>query len=290
MARLGPVRVGGTNPVRIMGILNTSPESFYKGSIRTTRDGISDIIHQMEDEGADIIDVGGMSTAPYLSTMIPEREESERVERSIKAVQAASNLPISVDTCRSRVARVAMDLGVDILNDVTGLKYDSTMSDVLRRFQPSVVLCAHATGVVLGDVAETSTLLQQSVSIATSCGIPDEKIVLDPAVGFFRRSGRGRLFSRIKTNHTMRDMEILGNLEEIKHGFPLLISVSRKSFLGRLARLERPEDRLSASLACEALSVLNGADVIRTHDVQESREVATIAWRLARKKPSRDDS
>ena len=120
--KLGTVRVGGSNPVRIMGILNTSSESFYKKSISISREKIIDAVSRMEGEGADFIDVGGMSTAPYLSTMISEKTERDRVVKAIKIVQRVTNLPISVDTCRSSVAKEALELGVDIINDVTGLK------------------------------------------------------------------------------------------------------------------------------------------------------------------------
>ena len=120
--KLGNVHVGNSNPVRIMGILNTSPESFYKKSISTSRQRIVNAVHRMEDEGADFIDVGGMSTAPYLSTMVSEKTEVSRIIKAVKIIQQASNLPISVDTCRSAIAREALELGVDIINDVTGLK------------------------------------------------------------------------------------------------------------------------------------------------------------------------
>ena len=121
--KLGTVRVGGSNPVRIMGILNTSPESFYKKSISIGRQKIIDTVSKMEDEGADFIDVGGMSTAPYLSTMVSEKTETDRVVKAIKIIQHITNLPISVDTCRARVAEEALELGVDIINDVTAVSY-----------------------------------------------------------------------------------------------------------------------------------------------------------------------
>ncbi len=122
--KLGTISVGGSNPVRIMGILNTSPESFYKKSISSSKQKIIDTVNRMQEEGADFIDIGGMSTAPYLSTMITEKMEINRIIKGIKIVQQHSNLPISVDTCRSSVAKEALELGVDIINDITGLKYD----------------------------------------------------------------------------------------------------------------------------------------------------------------------
>ena len=140
--KLGTISVGGSNPVRIMGILNTSPESFYKKSISSSKQKIIDTINRMQEEGADFIDVGGMSTAPYLSTMITEKMEINRIIKGIKIVQQYSNLPISVDTCRSSVAKEALELGVDIVNDITGLKYDPLMPKIVEKYSPSLILCA----------------------------------------------------------------------------------------------------------------------------------------------------
>ena len=137
MTKLGNVGVGGTNPVRIMGILNTSSESFYKKSTKTSKQSISDTVKEMELDGADVIDVGGMSTAPYLSTLISEKEEFNRISKAIKIIQNNSNLPISLDTCRAEVANSALELGVDIINDISGLKYDSKMIKVISKYNPS---------------------------------------------------------------------------------------------------------------------------------------------------------
>ena len=282
MKKLGSVTVGDSNPVRIMGILNLSPESFYKKSIKTTKNEISKTVHLMEEQGADIIDVGGMSTAPYLSTLISEKEESLRLTNAIKIIQQITNLPISVDTCRANVARDVLELGIEIINDVSGLKYDKNMIDVIKHFQPSLILCAHKKKSLSGNAGETKKILQQSISLAKMANIPLNQITLDPAIGFFRTSGKGSFFSKIKTNWITRDLEILQNLKNLKQNFPILISVSRKSFLGEILNKENPDDRLSGSLACEALSVINGANVIRTHNVKETKHVVTIAKRLTR--------
>lgn len=277
MSKLGSVSVGGTSPIRIMGVINTSPESFYKRSIRTTKSSIADAACMMEEQGADIIDIGGMSTAPYLDTIISEKKESKRLTDAIKAVQSVSNLPISADTCRAGVARAALELGVEIINDVTGLKYDRAMADTIGRFESSVILCAYGK-TVSANPAETKRLLRQSISMAKK--IPHDKITLDPAIGFFR-SGSGRFFSHIQNSWVTRDLDILYNLQKIKHKFPIMVSVSRKSFLGAILNQE-PKDRTAGSLACEMLAAISGADVIRTHDVQESRQVAKTAQRLVR--------
>ena len=282
MKKLGRIPVGGGHPVRIMGIINLSPESFYKKSVRTARAGIRDRIQQMERCGADIIDMGAMSTAPYLDTLISEKTESERLLRAIKIAQDATNLPISADTCRAGVARDALELGVEIINDVTGLKYDKKMAGTIGRFEPSLVLCAHKRHPVSGDPAETKRILKESVLLAKNANLPPDKMVLDPAIGFFRSSGRGRFLSRIRSDWVCRDLAILHNLRRIKGNFPMLVSVSRKSFLGAILGRDEPGGRIAGSLACEMMSIINGADVIRTHDVLESKKIAAIAQRWGR--------
>ena len=272
MNKLGNVHVGNSNPVRIMGILNTSPESFYKKSISTRRQKIVNAVHRMEDEGADFIDVGGMSTAPYLSTMVSEKTEAGRIIKAVKIIQQASNLPISVDTCRSVIAREALELGVDIINDVTGLKYDHMMPKIIEKYCPSLILCAYDKKIITGNqLHETKQLLKKSLEIAKSAKIPKTNIVLDPAIGFFRKKGRGHFFTKINSDWVKRDLLILKNLNSIKQSRPILVSVSNKSFIGKILKKENPSARLAGSLTAEAVCVLNGADIIRTHNVAETK-------------------
>jgi dihydropteroate synthase len=281
--KLGNVHVGNSNPVRIMGILNTSPESFYKKSISTSRQRIVNAVHRMEDEGADFIDVGGMSTAPYLSTMVSEKTEVSRIIKAVKIIQQASNLPISVDTCRSVIAREALELGVDIINDVTGLKYDHMMPKIIEKYRPSLVLCAYSKKTITGNqLLKTKYLLRESLEIAKSAKIPRTKIVLDPAIGFFRKKGRNSFFTKINSDWVKRDLLILENLRSIKLNNPILVSVSNKSFIGKILKKQNPSDRLAGSLAAEAVCVLNGADIIRTHNVSETREAVTVAQKLSK--------
>ena len=270
--KLGNVSVGDSNPVRIMGILNTSPESFYKKSISTSRQRIVDAIHVMEDDGADFIDIGGMSTAPYLSTMVSEKTEANRIVNAIKIIQQKTNLPISVDTCRATVANEALELGVDIINDVTGLKYDPMMPKIIEKYCPSLILCAYDKKIITGNqLHETKQLLKKSLEIAKSAKIPRTKIVLDPAIGFFREKGRNSFFTKINSDWVKRDLLILKNLNSIKQSRPILVSVSNKSFIGKILKKENPSARLAGSLTAEAVCVLNGADIIRTHNVAETK-------------------
>ena len=284
MAKIANVSVGGKNPVRIMGILNTSHESFYKKSVNTSKTNIKNSVKLMESQGADFIDIGGMSTAPYLSTMISEKTESKRILDAIKIIQNSTNLPISVDTCRASVASDALEHGVEIINDVSGLKYDEKMPDVVSKFSPSLILCAFSPKIVIGNpITSSKKLLRDSIQIAKKSNISSEKIVLDPAIGFFRKSGKGPFFTKIKSDWLERDLSVLKNLNSIKQTFPILISVSNKSFIGKILGKENPNDRIFGSIVAETISVMNGADIIRTHNVEATKDAITITSKLLNK-------
>ncbi|MEM3107628.1 MAG: dihydropteroate synthase, partial [Candidatus Nitrosotenuis sp.] len=269
--------------VRIMGILNTSPESFYKKSVRRGKQ-IAQAVQEMEQQGADFIDVGGMSTAPYLSTLVSEKEETRRIVEAIKQIQRVSNLPISIDTCRANVAKEALEFGVDIINDVSGLKYDKKMSQILAKYEPSVVVCAYSPVQIRGDlVLQTKLLLKQSISIAKSAGIDTNKIVIDPAIGFFRSFGKNPFYTKIRGDWFKRDLQILQNLSSLKLNLPILVSVSNKSFIGKILDKKNPADRIYGSLAVEVIAVLNGANIIRTHNVKETKDAIAVAQIFSKK-------
>ena len=280
MTRIANVGVGGKNPVRIMGILNTSSESFYKKSIHITKTQIKNSIKEMENDGVDFIDVGGMSTAPYLSTIVSEKTESKRILDAVKIIQNVSNVPISVDTCRAKPARDALEHGVEIINDISGLKYDKKMKDVISDFTPSLILCAFDSKTVIGNtISVTTKLLQESLKIAKKSHVSSNKIVLDPSIGFFRKEGKDPFFTKIKSDWVKRDLTIIQNLNSIKGRYPILISVSNKSFLGEILNKD-PSDRLFGSIAAESISVTNGADIIRTHNVKATKDAITIGSNL----------
>ncbi len=282
MNKLGSVPVGNSNPPRIMGIINVSPESFYKKSVYTEPKEIAKIAKQIEEDGADFIDIGGMSTAPYLKTRVTEKTEIDRITKAISAVQKISKLPISVDTCRSNVAKKAFELGVEILNDVTGLQYDQNMTVILEEYCPSVIVCAFSKQTITGNqVTQTRNLLAKSISIAEKSGISKSKIVVDPAIGFFRKNAKGILFTKINSDWLKRDIDIIQNLSSIKLGCPLLVSVSRKSFIGSLLNEKDPDKRLYGSLAAETIAVLNGANIVRTHNVKATCDAIEIAKNLS---------
>lgn len=268
--------------MRIMGVLNVSPESFYKKSVKMGAK-IAEAVRNMEEQGADLVDVGGMSTAPYLSTIVSEKEETKRITHAIKQIQGASNLPISVDTCRASVARDALENGADIINDISGLKYDKQMAQVVEKYAPSLVLCAYGKKQLGGNlILQTKMLLRQSMAIAKSAKIKKENIVLDPAIGFFRKIGKSRFYTKIRSDWLARDLEVLENIQSLKMQQPILISASNKSFIGRIIENTDPKNRIYGSVTSEAIAVLNGADVIRTHNVAETRNAILTAQKLSK--------
>ena len=277
MHELAGVRVAGSNPIRIMGIINTSPESFYKKSVFTDKRTISKVSKLMEEDGADFIDVGGMYTAPYIKTLVSEEQEIKRITSAIESIQKVSKLPISIDTCRAKVAKAALQLGAEIVNDVSGLKYDKNMVAVLEEFCPSVIVCAFSNDLIKGNpVTQARKLINQSVTMALKSGIPKSKIAVDPAIGFFRQKAEGVLFTKINSDWLQRDILVLKNLNKIKDRYPVLVSISRKSFIGKILNEPDPAERIYGSLAVETFAALNGADVLRTHNVKATSDIIKI--------------
>ena len=235
----------------------------------------------MEADGADFIDVGGMSTAPYLSTNVSEKIESQRILNAIKIIQNSTNIPISIDTVHSSTAKLALEYGVEIINDISGLKYDPRMASTISKYSPSVILCAFSKKPISGNlISSTQKLLDESIKIATDSKISLKKIVLDPSIGFFRKTGKGKFFTKINSDWVQRDLEIIKNLSKIKKDLPILISISNKSFLGEILEKKDPSDRIFGSIAAEAISVMYGADIIRTHNVSQTKDAITIAKKL----------
>ncbi|MCS7141345.1 MAG: dihydropteroate synthase [Candidatus Nitrosocaldus sp.] len=265
--------------VRIMGIINVSPESFYKSSVRVRDEEIACTASSMEEQGASIIDVGAMSTAPYLDTVISVEEEISRLKHAVKVIRDSCSLAISVDTPRARAADAALSSGATIVNDISGLKYDPDMARVAREHSASLIVSAYSRGTVRGDaIAATLELLRESIGIALDAGVDENKVVVDPAIGFFREHGRHEFFTRLEgMTWFERDLAVIRRLRELKVlGREVCVSPSRKSFIGRVLALDRPEDRLYGSLAVEAVCIMNGADIVRTHSVRESMHVARM--------------
>ncbi|MDP9197545.1 MAG: dihydropteroate synthase [Thermoproteota archaeon] len=267
------VQITGRGHVKIMGILNASPESFYAKSIAIDSESISQRAKELELEGADIIDIGTMSTAPYLDTMIPAKVEGERMRMAMKAVKEATNLPVSIDTQRAEIAKLSIDLGADLINDVTGLVHDKKMADVVSQSGLPIIISAFSNGhpgCNFGNIRETIGLLKKSINIAHLKKISDDNIIVDPSIGFFRKDGTNPFFTKImKCEWYERDLDIISHLEKLDVlSRPVCISVSNKSFIGHVLHLNRDE-RIIPSVIFELLCFLKGATIIRTHNVKE---------------------
>lgn len=248
-ANLAGVEVGDGLPVRLVGAINVSPESFHQGSVATGEDSLRAKAEQMAAEGADMLDIGAMSTAPYLRTEITEAEEAQRLTWAIGIVRKAVAVPISADTKRGRVALAALEAGADVLNDVSGLRHDPGMADVVARRAQGVILMASETDPKARDPIETVRgLLEESLRIVWKAGVPDHRVVLDPGIGFFRQTA---------IPWHAWDCEVLQRLAELRAlGRPLLVGVSRKSFIGKILGQADPRDRLAGSLAADRKSVV----------------------------------
>ena len=284
-AKIRNLEIGNGKPV-IMGIINASPESFYKESITIGRKIISEMAIKMEQDGADIIDIGGMSTAPYGNTLISASKELERTRNSIMAIRDVSNIPLSVDTPRAEVAKASIDMGVDVINDVTGLKYDKMMRSVISTSGLPVIIGAYGDRSITyqtGDIAETIDILKESLDMANQSGIEEDKLIVDPLIGFFRASGNNPFFTKVSSqNWYDRDIRIISNLERLSTlSKPICISVSRKSFIGHLFNLAE-SDRLVPSIIAQVVCAINGTDIIRTHDVKETRIALELLSRMSK--------
>ncbi|MFQ6032835.1 MAG: dihydropteroate synthase [Candidatus Zixiibacteriota bacterium] len=253
----------------LMGILNVTPDSFSDGGkFLRTEDAVRRGI-KMAEEGADIIDVGGESTRPG-SDPVTIEEELSRVIPVIEALSQKIDIPISIDTYKSEVAKKALDAGAEMINDISALRFDPQMKKIADEYQVPIVLM-HIKGTpknmqenpYYDDViTEITEYLKQSIEIAQKAGIGREKIIIDPGIGFGKR---------LEDN-----LNILKNLKKFSIlDCPILVGPSKKSFIGKI--LDLPvEERLEGSLAALAVSIMNGANIIRVHDVKESKRVATL--------------
>ena len=283
--RVKNLEIGNGKP-KIMGIINTSPESFYKESISVDEKILSDRAIKMEKDGVDIIDIGGMSTAPYLNTLISVDKEIERLRSAINAIKNVCRVPVSIDTCRADVVKASIELGIDLVNDVTGLKYDGKMKNVITSSGLPIIIGAYGNRSITyrsGDISETINILQESIQLATQSGINEDKLIIDPLVGFFRMVGNNPFFTKIShENWYERDIGIISNLKNLSTlSKPICISVSRKSFIGHLFGLTATE-RLIPSIITQVICLQNGTDIIRTHDVKETKVALAILERFSK--------
>lgn len=277
---LGPLLLTPDSPARVMAIVNVSPESFFAGSVASGRDAVRRAAEEAERDGADVLDIGARSTAPYKETRVSVEVEAERMASAVAAAREACGLPISADTMYAAVAGVALDAGACIVNDVSGFEEDAAMASLVAARGCGVVLMARERSDAPGDARPPIEIvrerLEQALARADAAGIPRERIVLDPGIGFFRNTGLAW--------HAF-DMELLAHLDALRvEGHPLLVSASRKSFLGPVLGRTDAADRLAGSLAAAAWAAQHGAAIIRTHDVAATRDAARLVAALREKR------
>ncbi len=253
----------------LMGVLNVTPDSFSDGGKFFKPEAAINQALRMVEQGADIIDVGGESTRPGADAITVE-EELRRVIPVIKEITKKTDIPVSIDTYKSEVAKEALDAGAEMINDISALRFDPQMKEVAARYNVPVVLM-HIKGTPknMQDnpfyenlIQEISDYLKESIELAENSGIDEEKIIIDPGIGFGKR---------LEDN-----LEILRNLEKLTSlRKPILVGLSRKSFIGKVLDLPLAE-RMEGSLAALAVAICNGANILRVHDVKESKRVARM--------------
>lgn len=259
----------------VMGILNCTPDSFYPSSRASTLKDALKAAREMIEAGVDIIDVGGESTRPG-SDGVSQEEEIHRVIPVVQSLRAESDVMISVDTRKREVAERALDAGADIINDISGLRHGDELARLVARRKVPVVLM-HMRGTprtmqrhafYKNTISEILRELQPSIAAAIGAGIDPEMIIVDPGIGFGKR---------IQDN--LRIIKELASLKSLN--FPILIGLSRKSFIGEI--LDRPvEKRLIGTITANTLAILNGANIIRVHDVGDAVEMVKIIESIRR--------
>lgn len=254
-----------------MGILNVTPDSFSDGGLFLSRENAIEHALRMEEEGADIIDVGGESTRPG-ALKISAKEEIKRVAPVIEAIAKKIKIPVSIDTYKSEVAKAALSAGASLVNDISGLRFDSKMPSVIAKNKVPVCIMhikgtprnMQANPAYAALIPEITDYLHEGIEIARSAGIADDKIIIDPGLGF------GKTLEH--------NLEIIRRLNEFS-GFekPILLGPSRKSFIGSLLGGLPADERLEGTASAVAIGIFNGANIIRVHDVKVMIRVARIA-------------
>lgn len=251
------------NHTYIMGILNVTPDSFSDGGTFNRLDAALFHVEEMLKEGMDLLDIGGESTRPGY-TVLSAEEEIERVVPVLEKVKARFDVPISLDTCKAKVAEAGLKAGADLINDIWGLKYDPEMAEVIGRGKVPCVLMHNRKAADYGNfLEEVAADLRESIALAKEAGIAEDRIILDPGVGF------GKTYEQ--NLQIMKSMEILHQF-----GYPLLLGTSRKSVIG--LTLDLPvQDRVEGTLVTTVFGVLNRCAFVRVHDVKENVRAVRMA-------------
>ncbi len=262
---LGRVPVGDSQSVRLMGIINLSRESFYQGSVAGPHEALS-LAMAMQEQGADIIDLGGVSTAPG-SPSISDAVERERLFPALKDIVDNLHITISIDTQRSGIAADALSLGAACINDVSGLS-DPNMAESVAEYDGSLIIMAsrRRAGDLL-NLNEIIALLGERVRAAVQAGVCQEKISIDPGIGKW-----------IPEKTPAHDLAILDGMLRLRAlGRPVVAALSRKSFIGERLHKSDPFQRLAGTLAATSIAVYLGAHIVRTHDIAASRDTVAMA-------------
>jgi dihydropteroate synthase len=262
----------------VMGVLNITPDSFSDGGKFYSTESAVEHALEMIAAGADIIDIGGESTRPG-SAFVSEEEELQRVIPVIKRLTTETSVPISVDTTKSSVARAALEAGAEIINDISGLRFDPAIADEVAKDRAGLVLMRSRgtpktmqqlppVGEILGDVMSG---LRESIAIAEQRGVSQERIALDPGIGFGKTAAQ--------------NVELIAHLDQLAReftDFPFLIGTSRKSFIGKLLDNAPADQRLHGTIASIAAAVMKGAHIVRVHDVKAAVEAVRVVDEVRR--------
>ena len=264
--KLGPIDWQPNHTPLIMGIINVTPDSFSDGGEHLSEKNARSHAIQLASEGAHILDIGGESTRPG-AELVAEVEELQRVVPAIKAIKD-EGLPcaISIDTYKAKVAAAALEAGADIVNDVWGLQREPDIAKAAANHQAPVII-NHWEKTTETDVAlldQMKRFFDRSIEIALSAGLSEDKIILDPGIGFGKS---------VEDN-----LDILSQLDVLTEwGFPVLIGTSRKRFIGALTGQEAPKDRLHGTVASNVIALMKGASIFRVHDVAAHKDALLVA-------------
>ncbi|MDA8326531.1 MAG: dihydropteroate synthase [Nitrospiraceae bacterium] len=274
--RAGPHIFDFSKRAYIMGILNVTPDSFSDGGLYLEPEKAIERALRMAGEGADIIDIGGESTRPGAAALSAEVEIG-RTLPVIEAIKKRAQIPVSIDTCKAAVASAALDAGADIINDISAMRFDPAMPALAARSGAPVILM-HMKGTPADMqknprydalIPEILDYLRVSIRLAVDAGVEEEKIITDPGIGF------GKTMEH--------NLEILKNLESFTGlGKPVLVGPSRKAFIGHILGGAPPADRLEGTIAAATIAIMNGANILRVHDVKEVSKAARVADAIKR--------
>lgn len=250
----------------VMGILNVTPDSFSDGGKWNDMDSALRHTEQMIADGMDIIDIGGESTRPGY-TLIPDEQEIERVVPVIEAVKSRFDVPISIDTYKSAVAEQAVLAGADLINDIWGLKYDENMANVIAKHGVACCLMHNRREAVYNDfIPDVLDDLRECVRLAKQAGVADDRIILDPGIGFGKT-----------LEHNLQLTNQVERLHEL--GYPILLGTSRKSMIGLTLDLPKDE-REEGTLVTTVMGVMKGCAFVRVHDVKKNRRAVDMTEAL----------